>query len=405
MNTMYLSFGGNVSICCVKDGKCYFYVQHDYEEHLLDLLYNYIISCGINRIRVMVQGEWAAKPYAESYISGKLRISNAQFFGSVNQIDINKLSHLFKAANVEDYEFIDRLAVYEQIAKKENKVCCLVDHSYSSLILLVVDYSSSSEEFIKEIFYILPNNLGKYMTALKRKYNNPQFIDVGRYVLGTEVVCDKFAYVQQVGISHLVCVDKSDARFQLDKDKIAFSSTFSSYEVEKNEEFKQDSLEEPVEEQAEEVTAEKPVKKKNGCFSVILTILIILCMLSIIGVFLINKFIGGDINSLKKKLESIQIEFTENEQYNSVLSEPLAIDEAKNMYEHLHITEVPGIELAKLDVRRGSAAMNYFVKGSEYLDDLDSIVSREYSIKTSSDLGDKSENGVVYTQKYLEVVY
>lgn len=409
MNTMYLSFGGNVSVCCSVDGKCYFFAQHDYEEHLLDLLYNYIISCGVERIRVLVQGEWATKPYSESYISGKLRISNAQFFGSINQVDVNKLVHLFKTANVEDYEFIDRFVIYEAIAKSEKQVCCLVDRSYASLMLLVVDYSASTDEFVKEIFYILPNSLGKYMTVLKRKYNNPKFIDVEHYVIDSSDKLEnysKFSAEQITFIGQLTVADYADDRFKLDKSKIAFSSSFNSYAIAEEEQIEAvpegvTAMEEPVE---EEKSVQKP-KKKKGCLSVILSFLIILCMLSVVGVFLINKLIGGDIDGLKKKLENIQIEFSEKEQYNDMISASLDFDEAVTVYKDLKITEIPGIELARLDICRNSAAMNYFVKDDVQLDTLSDVVSRNYKIKTTSNLGDISQNGISYTQRYIEITY
>ena len=80
-------------------------------EDLLDIIYNYIISCGITKVVTVVQGNWSIKPYGESYVSGATHINNAQFFGWVSQLDVNKLVHLFKAANVNDFEFIDKFAI------------------------------------------------------------------------------------------------------------------------------------------------------------------------------------------------------------------------------------------------------------------------------------------------------
>lgn len=407
MNTMYLSLAGNINICCLNENnKCYFYVEHDYETDILDLLYNYLISCNVQKVNVILQGNWALKPSENSYISGKARISNAQFIGSVSQIDVNKLVHLFKAANIEDFTFVDRFAIYQNIIKNEKDPVCIIDRLASSILLLI---ASPADEYncIKEIFYILPNNLSKYIGMLKRKYNLVKFIDLNSYELPTVERFTKFEKSDAIKIAQLTSVNEADNDLKLNNDKIAFSSNFNSYDVEEGEEITEPEKEEEVMIEEPLVTnslvSNEDTKKVKGT-SVLLTILIILCMLSILGVFLINKLIDGDIESLKRKLQSVQIELSNREQLqDQIVTEGVDISYL-DIFESLNITEVPGIELAYVELNNDNCIVNYYTKDSSD-EQLTDLVKRSYAVSNIYEIGSSVKNGITYYQKSFEITY
>lgn len=416
MNTMYLALEGNVSICCVnKHGECYFYVEHDYVEDLLDIIYNYIISCNITKVITVVQGNWSVKPYGESYISGATHISNAQFFGCVSQLDINKLAHLFKAANISNYEFIDKFAIYKGIINSENRSCCLVDRSFSSIILLIAVPNASQVYCIKEIFYILPSSLGKYIAMLRRKYNlsASAFIDVRNYALCDSNEFDKFNEEDAVKIGQMSKAEElAGHEFKLDKTRIAFSSKFNSYNVE-------DTNNDTLNEEAVEVSTNKDstnssniqkakLKIKRKPTSVLLTALIILCMLSIIGVALINKIIGNDINGLLNKLKAVQVELSDKEAMLNVCELCTTTENSisvNDIYDILNITDLGGIELAYADIRTDGCAATYYVKGDQYTEVLVDEISRSFTVESVTELSNKKQNGITYYQKSIKIDY
>lgn len=404
MNTMYLSLAGNINICCLNDNnKCYFYAEHDYETDILDLLYNYIISCEINKINVILQGNWAPKPSDNSYVTGRTRISNAQFVSSVSQIDVNKLVHLFKAANVEDFTFIDRFAIYQEITKNEKETFCIIDRLASSILLLVVSPADEANQ-MKEIFYILPNNLSKYINMLKRKYNPAKFVDLNNYELPAVAQFEKFQQTDAIKIAQLISIQNATDEMKLNNNKIAFSSNFNSYDVEENEEVSVASTE--IKEKAdavESLTEEVPKKSGKGT-SVLLTILIILCMLSILGVVLINKLIDGDIESLKHKLKSVQIELSNDEQLQNQFEENENTTSYEDVFNNVNITEVPGIELAYVELNNDCCIANYYVKDTSD-EQLTDLIHRYYSVDGVYETGSSVKNGITYYQKSFEITY
>lgn len=414
MNTMYLALEGNVSICCVNEhGECYFYVEHDYVEDLLDIIYNYIISCSVTKVITVVQGNWSVKPYGESYISGATHISNAQFFGCVSQLDINKLAHLFKAANVSNYEFIDKFAIYKGIINNENRSCCLVDRSFSSIILLIAVSNASQVYCIKEIFYILPNSLGKYIAMLRRKYNlsASAFIDVRNYALCNSNEFGKFDTEDAVKIGQMIKAEELDSNeFRLDKTRIAFSSKFNSYDVEDTNDatLSEEAAEVPMNEDNTDSSNTQKVKTKRKPISVLLTALIILCMLSIVGVVLINKIIGNDINGLLNKLKAVQIELSDKEDMLNVYELCTSTENSisiSDVYDILNITDLGGIELAYADIRTDGCAATYYVKGDQCNEVLIDEISRSFIVESVTELSNKKQNGITYYQKSIEIDY
>ena len=200
--------------------------------------------------------------------------------------------------------------------------------------------------------------------------------------------------------------------FKLDKSRIAFSSKFNSYDVEKGVDstLAGESVSNLANEEGADSSnaSEVKAKTKKSITSVLLTILIILCMLSIIGVVIINKIIGNDINGLINKLKAVQIELSNKEDMLNVC-DLCALNEDGNsvssVYDTINLTDLGGIELAYADIRADGCTATYYVKGDECSEVLLDEISRNFTVEAVTELNTKKQNGITYYQKSIEIDY
>lgn len=406
-NSMIIDVANYVKVVCYReDMLTYFYAEHDYTEDILDILYDTIKSCAIDSITCIVHGFWSTKPYDGAYISGCTVLGGARFFSNVNQLDVNKLQHLFTTCNVSDVTYVDAFAAYGRFAEAEDCNVCVIDRVESGLVLAAYTKNDSKETVLREIFYVVPASLGKYITMLKRKYNIEKFIESADCKYVGDVDCSKFNPKLQQKICALSAALEAQDGFKIDNDKISFSPEFNSYQVSPEvsdvkvaEQPKME--EEPVADENLAGEQEKPVelKSKGKGTSVLLTILVILCILSLIGVVFINNLIKGDINGLKNKIKSLQVDVSSLKDVNTVLEDYEDLVDYDKAYSTLDVKDVSGVELAAVSFQGNECTATYLVAGEEKCSELLSQLGSKYDIVSIVETSSKESNGVVYSEK------
>lgn len=409
-NSMIISLTNDVRVVCYReDMLAYFYAEYDYTDNILDVLYDIIKSCEITSIICVVQGFWNTKPCNEAYISGSIILGETQYFASVSQLDINKMQHLFKACEITDVSYVDAFAMYNQFANAESGNSCIVDRVGSGLVLAVYTKNEKNECVLREIFYVIPANLSKYIVMLKRKYNIDHFVDSSHCSYVGDIDCSKFTAELQQKICALSAALNANAGFRIDNSKIGFSADFNSYKTEPEtkdvkivEQPKVDEESGSSTDSSNEEFVESSKRKGKGT-SLLLTILVILCILSLIGVMLINNLIQGDINGLKNKIKSLQVEVSSLIDTEESLHSATSSVDYGSIYSTLEVKDTPGIELVTVSFQSSKCTATYFVAGEDNFATLLAHLGEKHNVLAVVETSTKEDNGVLYAEKVISL--